>query len=401
MFDVWQSVADFRQPCLRKPIVASSLDDDGRVREEILRSIDRLLVAYLREHAQDVAPNGPTLELSTDQKWVNASALQKAIRRGQASRATRHALAGLRLDPKYTIRRLAVCALEDVGVGDLAGVAMALAALGAVTLPSIDEVTIWAAYLAERLSQSPKSRLACDLLSLVDYQASATQSAAGLLSARPSELERLLCSSDPTSQMLAACNLAGCPVTPAGTAPVGGKQARLRLMRSLVNAGTPLLLYYIADRAAGRLREAMFASVLPLWKSLTREPELTITKRQITYSPYIGWFAAEAFDLHTRSGKVALRRFARECVPISQLISHLPSGRALTAVEYAVFIAEGGLLDREVSYPFSAQVNCEAHHWELAYAGAAKQGLQDALLSAVGENLTMLYELRRFVAHSN
>lgn len=399
--DLWQSVADLRQPCLRTTNFASLLADDGCVREEVLRSIDRLLVAYLSEHAQNVAPSEPTLELSADQKWINASALQKAIRRGQASRAVRHALAGVHLDPKHTLRRLAVCALEDIGIGDLAGVAMALAAVSAITGKSINETSIWAAYLAERLSQSPKSRLACDLLSLVDYQASASQSAGGLLYATPSELKQFIVSPDPTAQMLASCNLAGCHVTPAGTAPVGGRKARMPLMRSLVTSRTSLLLYYIADRAAGRLREAMFASVLPIWRSLMHDPELSIARREIACSPDIGCFATEAFDLHTRSGKLALRRLARECIPVRQLVSHLPCGRAGKAVEYAVFIVEGGLLDWEVSYPFAAQVSGEAHHWELAYAGAANHGMQEALLSVVRENLVMLHELRRCSVRSN
>lgn len=399
--DLWQSASEFGEPCLWKAIAASSLDSDGLAREEVLRAIDRLLVAHLEDHAQEVPSCGPILELGADQKWINASALQKAIRRGQASRATRHALAGMRLDPKYVLRRLAVCALEDIGIGDLAGVAMTLAAIGAIKGRPINEASSWAQYLAERLARGPKSRLACDLLSLVDYQASATERAGHLVYARPTELDRLLRLPDPTSQMLASCRFGGCRVAPAGTTPVGGKQARLTLMRRLVNARTPLLLCYISDRAAGRLREAMFASVLPIWGSLMLEPELSIAGREIGCSPDIGSFAAEAFDLHTRSGKVALRRFARECMPISQLVSHLPCGRAGKAVEYAVFIVEGGLLDREVSYPFAAQVSGEARHWELAYAGAAHDGLQKELLTAVRENLPMLHELRRSVAHSN
>ena len=75
----------------------------------------------------------------------------------------------------------------------------------------------------------------------------------------------------------------------------------------------PLILYYIADRAAIRGGDCMFVSLLPLWQMLDAEDGcLQLRRGTVPRDPGIGEYLAAAYDMHTRDGRNALRRFARE-----------------------------------------------------------------------------------------
>ena len=67
-------------------------------------------------------------------RWVLASLLQKAIRRGQCELALGASLKLLEIDPSRLWRRLMTVALEDVGVGDL-DVALDLVAVSVLPGP--------------------------------------------------------------------------------------------------------------------------------------------------------------------------------------------------------------------------------------------------------------------------
>lgn len=96
------------------------------------------------------------------------SALRKAIRRGDAVGGIRFAQQWCYVDQEQILRRLAVCAVEDVGIGNLAVVGMALAVTGNQQMRNLATRGSLAALVARELAQSPKSRLACDLISVMD-----------------------------------------------------------------------------------------------------------------------------------------------------------------------------------------------------------------------------------------
>jgi hypothetical protein len=114
-------------------------------------------------------PVGPALPLNTVEplpcdRWLAASALQKAIRRGDALTAGRAVRTLYRYDPRSAWRRLLVISYEDIGIG-------ALGAVIVTTLQSAnpkarreaeaDEAA--ALQTAQMLAEAPKDRSA-DLL---------------------------------------------------------------------------------------------------------------------------------------------------------------------------------------------------------------------------------------------
>lgn len=89
MFDIWASMAELHQPCLYRPISDRMVGADGLVRREILASFDRLFCEHLAAgRASFKAPPLPA-PIPATYRFINISALQKSIRRGDAEGAMR------------------------------------------------------------------------------------------------------------------------------------------------------------------------------------------------------------------------------------------------------------------------------------------------------------------------
>ncbi len=185
---------------------------DGTVRPNLLKSLDQLLWEHTASGYLDWKQHShQQISITKAQKWLNISALQKAVRRGQVERAIQFAKQGCQLDADHVFRRLAVCALEDVGIGNLLAVACCLAVLGDKRRRKEVGETNLAAYLARMLAESPKSRLACDLLSLVEYNPSLKPLITDWASASDAELSKHVHDQSLTieNRMLATWLLAG------------------------------------------------------------------------------------------------------------------------------------------------------------------------------------------------
>ena len=395
MFDIWASVAELAQPCLYRPLSDRMIGSDGLVRKEILTSLDRLFVEHLaRGRASFQAPPVPQ-PMAPEHRFVATSALQKCIRRGDAEGAMRYAQQGCSVDAKHTFRRFATCAVEDVGLGNLVVVGMTLAALGHRSMWQNGGAEELAAYLAYLLAISPKSRLACDLLSIVDYDRSLGRLKAELAKAPVGHLRSL--AEDRTMRlshrMPAAWLLAGTARFRGTSMPRVGRQ-RTEFMQLIARRRMPLVLYYIADRTAGRLSDAMFVACLLMSEMIAADPNILVVENALPDAAMIAGFPAAAYDLHTQQGRIALSRFGRECRPIAELLRVASPTLRETAIRHGVFIAEGGLLREQLRFEYADVVERDAHYAELAFGGIDDPQHQAGLLSAIRERLPDLNNLR-------
>jgi hypothetical protein len=306
------------------------------------------------------------------------------------------------LDQEHIFRRLAVCAVEDVGIGNLATVGMALAVMGNKQLRNDGPRGSLAALIARELALSPKSRLACDLISIVDYDRSLGSMKTQLVDAPVGDLRcRAESKAAPLGhRMLAAWLLAGTRRFAGADMPITPKRSRTEFMRMMAASRVPLLLYYIADRAAGRLAEAMFVSMFFIAECLSRELDIDVANYELTPSPEIGGFPACAFDLHTREGREALNRFGRECETIRKLTAHLPTSKRDVAIRHGVFIAEGGRLQNGLRFDVGNMIETQAHSAEMSFAGVSSPSEQTSLLTAIKENLPRLNAIRSEVSRA-
>lgn len=396
MFDVWASTAALGQPCLYKRLNHHLIGNEGLVRSEVLTGIDRIMRENLLRLFQTFDTPTDFQPIPAEHRFLNVSALQKAIRRGDIAGAMRFAQQGCQLDQEHIFRRLAVCAVEDVGIGNLAAVGMALAVMGNKQLRNHGPRGSFAALVARELALSPKSRLACDLISIVDYDRSLGSMKRQFVDGPVHELRHLVenKAAPIAHRMVSAWLLAGTRRFAGIDMPITPKRPRTEFMRMMAASQIPLLLYYIADRAAARLAEAMFVSMFFVGELIAPDPQILIYPVSLAPQTYIAGFPAAAFDLHTREGRTALNRFGRECAEISQMLRAIPSTLREIAVRHGVFIVEGGRLQNKLRFAQADAVENAAHDMELAFAGIVPENSQSAFLKAISDNLLFLNALR-------
>jgi hypothetical protein len=395
MFDIWSSLAELRQPCLYRRLDSRFIGPDDLVRKDVLASLDRQLCEHLAAgRASFQAPPMP-LSIPLEHRFLATSALQKCIRRGDADGAMRFAQQGCALDIEHTFRRLATCAVEDVGIGNLLAVAMALAVMGDRRMRHNGAPEELAAYLAYLLAVSPKSRLACDLLSICDYDRRLRSLKADLAQSPSSRLRTVAEDrANPIAErMTAAWMLAG-PSRFRGTTMPAISRSRDEIMRMMAAARMPLLLYYVADRCAARLSDAMFVSGYFVAEMMEADPEIEVGREPQTEMAMIAGYPAAAYDLHVSVGRLALNRFGRECPEIVRLLQPVSTGSRDTVVRHGVFIAEGGKLAVRLRFAKADAIEREAHFVELSFAGISDPSDRCVFVTTIRAQMPTLNRIR-------
>lgn len=107
----------------------------------------------------------PTVEPLPVSSWVAASAMQKAIRRGDVDLALRAAVTLMKSDPTKLWRRLAGIVFEDVSIGSVDTIRLVMAATTSKSLrEEFGGEWAVASRLVEQMAISPKCRSTDDLL---------------------------------------------------------------------------------------------------------------------------------------------------------------------------------------------------------------------------------------------
>ena len=388
-----------RQPRLLKPICENMLGTSGLPQASLLQGIDGLFCedAVSQVLAWEMPPNLP-FGTNPDDRWKTVSSLQKAIRFGDVHSAMVAAHAAYGMDPRHLLRRLVVCALEDVCLGNLYAVGTALALAGdkaSRDLAGDQKTMVW---LAAQLASGWKDRTACNLCTIVCHDLSlqeAISSWANLpdedLSEKATEMERPV-----GERMLAAWLLAGTKRYGGRNLPAYNGRPRWALMRLMVQSGMPLLFYWLADRAAMRGGGAMFVALLPIWQALRDSDEETLVLRtnKIPDRPLIGGLLAQAYDMYTREGQKALRKFG--WIPeIARVLGDIPiPENRIPALFHAVFILEGSILNLRVSLPEIDRIHFESVRVEIGGFGLPRVADQQNLFRLISEHLGELHQAR-------
>lgn len=353
MFDVWETTANLRQPCLVRSPTSAALDHDGVVRNSVLKSIDHLLWEFVEHDLLDSSGSifSADCEYTAD-KWLTTSALQKCIRRGHVDLAVRYARSGVRIDPEHTFKRLAIIALEDVGLGDLRLVAASLAVLGDKRRRSSLGAERLGGWLAARMSMAPKSRSACELLSLVEYQPAPHFAEESSLEVSGLDLNSVLATADPCSseQMAALWLLCGTSRLKSRSLPSvkgGGSHA---LLKVLSGRRAPLIFHYLVQRGLSRSRDTL---AIPYGLLADEGHSLNIKKANISEPTMIGQYPSFAYDIHTRVGRFAIARLEEQFVDCLR-------AAGVQNVGNLIFAIEGGVLNRRVTNTILDRVSAQA-----------------------------------------
>ena len=329
-----------------------------------------------------VAPAPPldAVEPLPCDRWLAASALQKAIRRGDALTAGRAVRTLYRYEPRSAWRRLLVIAYEDIGIGALDAVVTTTvrgANAKARREAGGDEASALAT--SQMLAAAPKDRSA-DLMFAIVLHHPALKSARSRLRSVSVD-RRLEWVADPAlscrERALAAWHSSG--VEERGEPRVGPGDLG-GLMRTYRELGVPSPLLEAVGLTLKKTREP-FVLMLPLLWLAAVEGEREIIDSPLPPSSLINGLPLCAIDKHTRLGRQAIGRFARENVEIAQFLMKHAQGSRDAALGMAVFYADGALTRPTLRWRRSA---------EFTAAGVAADFHKVKVTSGVGVELVEL-----------
>jgi len=283
----------------------------------------------IREELENYAVNLHEHNWCYTDRWLLASCLQKAIRRGHGRIALSSAVNLYQLDKRMLQRRLLVTAYEDIGMGDLKALAYVThICTDTLFRKSVGELKSYL-YAASLLAGSHKCRATDQLYMICNHaeEGQEIREAINELSIR----DIMRCALDNKSELYTRAY--------AAQKLHADKACNAITFMEQLPVSPPVI--DICSVATSKMRDPL-PVFIPL--ILFRIVENTILNKNDTGSPDPSKIPPYAFDpLHTRSGKEAVRLLRNE---VSEL-------RPFTVKQIgkAIFHTESVLCDRELSSP--------------------------------------------------
>lgn len=340
--------------------------------------------------AEDIAAfNAPDAKPLAFDRWVLASLLQKAIRRDEPQWALPAAKSLLQLDPATFWRRLLVTGFEDVSFGDLALVTDMLAGRSKRWRASIADQWCFASYFVGRMCAAPKCRAPNNLIE-VGVRDGPSKARFEQLQGRPFEAVLRDAQSDGHSlpvRLLCALSLHG--AWPHVTAHADADAERL--VEALGAEGPPQALYALRQGIPATRLEHPIAMTL-LWDALGTASEPVLKDDDFMPGGMVRGIPAYAFDMHTRSGAAAIRRYCSEAMELRRVLrgARLPPSTWFEVVRHCIFDLETGLVRRRVVDPLSIELRDHAE--TLGYGRTPTNAGQ--IMDAIRSSWTLYAELR-------
>lgn len=298
-------------------------------------------------------PSPQPLEIS---RYVGASLLQKAIRRGRTELAVQAAATLLQQSPERLWRRLACIAFEDVGLGNLDLVALATAAMAGkrVRAPLGGEWAV-ASYLTSRLTTAIKCRGADDLLLVAENHPSFENHRLQLGFSTTQDLLRIVTSNEPLPvRALAAWFALGTDRRP--SCRLARRHGDIPSLFAALREILPPQLVEIAQEGHRRSGE-----VLPIFMALLA-PHLRdeLTSVQDDETPAEGMAGAVpgfSLDMYTRPGRASLAKLIEGSTETARWVrAHIPPRQRITFLGTIIFRLEGQCSQLRLRWPIADEL---------------------------------------------
>ena len=285
-------------------------------------------------------------------KWTARSGLQKCIRRGLVDQAIACASRLAVLDLPYLWRTLNVIALEDVGAGDPDTITWTRAIMADKAVFSRTPPLYVLYALVARMCRAPKSRAMCEMSVAMEmgdlnlFHAGSNWTV--------DQIASYAVNGTMQHSFVACCHLSNKLPETVGFNPSVTKQVKLAAIHQMreATALTPQ-----ARRAASYIfakpTDTMSFSawgVLRETHAAANEPT-TVVLDAIPTSATMHGLPTATWDMHTRNGKIAIKAFYTSLAKNYPLVAAINPDKAGRALGAAVFIEEGGLVDRRVASP--------------------------------------------------
>lgn len=397
------------------------------------------LIGHVRGRAEmlraSVIAVTPDVMVGGADRWVLASLLQKAIRRGRCELALGASLKLLELDPSRLWRRLMTVALEDVGVGDLA-VALDLVAISSspVARRLLGGSRSSLEILIPLACRATKDRAADHLASLVRWQGLSTDhgrvgegeavlsllssyprttaSPGGIHPHRPVDVLPDIVPADGLGMDAPGCLLQMPPVQPRygvaeptwqdhvyAASALGGtwERGKLKLEEVLEHfgrQGAPLVLLEACGAYGRRCGDGLFIYALTAWMIWKKQnPEPLALARQGLRGQDLGGVPDYGLDpLRTRLGRRAVELWLRsylEKVPFDT-----------RQVMAGLWNAEAALCNQTLFWEAGGEIQRAAYQADLLVQGLAPER-HGELLGWIGQERAVLLCARQMVWRSH
>lgn len=295
-------------------------------------------------------------------RWIVASAMQKAIRRAEVEVALRAAVSLWYAERQNFWRRLHIIACEDVGIGDVEAVTDVLTATSSPAWRRQVEDLRVGLFLVRKLCESVKSRAADELY--LQLEKAKEHSHQRKYFAKASNELLVDYAADEQSSLaersLAVWCLAGTSQFGSSSIPQrkGSPEAAAEVLRSLKNMPAGLVESCIGVMSRTQWPLALF---LPfIWQAAQRSP-IEVKKNRLPSSPAVEGIPLVALDMFTRTGQSCFRQLQRE---VKELQAY-----NVQQVGIATFYLEGGLLDKTVTSPFLEELKMAGEMGDMEGAG--------------------------------
>jgi hypothetical protein len=354
-------------------------DELGAAKQRLAREIDSKVAL-------------PSKPIAAD-PWVVSSLLQKSIRRGEAQIAQDAAFTLMKLNGAAIWRRLMVVAFEDVGVANIDAVTAVVAASSDAALrKSCGGNNHIAIHLARLLAASPKDRSADYLVGAKDHPALANFAR----TIRDASVEDILLGLGDNTLSLPSKAISAFFAAPKRYR-VGSRASLDCLLGAYRELGVPEDLLAATQIAASRTREPITVMVPLIWLAAQANREASVRDCPVPSLVQMGDVPLYALDQHTRLGREAIWRFAREHPAVRWCLTHYVPERCWRGVAYvAAFYVDGAPVACRLIWYQSEALEAFGIERDLLHAGLPAEGI-GPLLAVMRANLDYLNNLRRDV----
>jgi hypothetical protein len=294
--------------------------------------------------------------------WLLRSALQKAIRRGEAERAMQAAASLWRVDRKTFWRRLHTTALEDVSVNEAALVQTLTAVSATPWRKRVGDERV-ALYLSKALADAEKCRMGDQLFIQAERHSGYADFRERLAKADDKLLAHYAAheNSPLIERALSLWYLAGTRKFKTEAMPQrqGEPDKAVKVLRSL---DAPAVLIESCIGVMGKTSWPLSIFAPLIWQEIRKQPRpLYVFYDSVPAMPDVEGLPVYAADMFTRTGQASIRQLQR-AVPVFKQFSVRQIGLGL-------FYLEGCRLNKVLTCEFMEQFRQDAEIIDVESAG--------------------------------
>ncbi|WP_414464480.1 hypothetical protein [Hyphomicrobium sp. DY-1] len=324
--------------------------------------------------------------------WIAASWLQKAIRRGDLELAEQAASHLHRFRGANALRRLLIVAFEDIGMASIETVSSVVDACRQPPLFRDQDIATGAVSLSRLLAAAPSDRSADFLISAINRHPAFGDARTRVKNMKQRERLALIADSSASLHERGAATLYA-----SGLIEPHGRSWRTHLDEALTtfkDLGVPAQFIDVVRCAAWLEREPLTIVLPLLWLALRSERPKTVVTNAVPETKVVCGVPLYAFDKHTRLGKLAVQRFARENSDVRRVLETcVAKNQRPGAACMAAFYADGAPVSRRLVWPDSERIEKLGHQADLFHVGVPLEAAEP-LTAAVTSNLDHLNDVR-------